>query len=127
MYCQYCGKRVNDDASFCPSCGAALNSNAGGTVYQTRQQPITVNIVSSNANTNNNTAGGSFYPYKSRWAAFFLCLFLGGIGAHRFYVGKVGTGILWLLTIGLLGIGWLIDLIVILCGGFRDKAGYPLS
>ena len=60
---------------------------------------------------------------KSRWLAFFLCLVFGGMGIHRFYVGKVGTGILWLLTCGLFGIGWFIDLLVILCGSFRDKYG----
>ncbi len=46
---------------------------------------------------------------------------------HRFYVGKVGTGILWLFTAGLLGIGAIIDFILILLGGFRDKAGMPLK
>lgn len=48
---------------------------------------------------------------------------LGVFGVHRFYAGKIGTGILWLLTGGCLGIGWLIDLIVIACGKFRDKEG----
>lgn len=56
----------------------------------------------------------------SRMTAFLLSLFLGFLGVHRFYVGKIGTGILWLITGGFLGIGAFIDMIVILCGGFRD-------
>ena len=46
--------------------------------------------------------------------AFLLCLFLGPIGAHKFYEGKVGMGCLYLLTGGLLGIGWLADIFIIL-------------
>lgn len=53
--------------------------------------------------------------------AFLLCFFLGIFGAHRFYVGKVGTGILQIFTIGGLGIWTLIDLIMIIVGAFTDK------
>jgi len=59
--------------------------------------------------------------------AFLLCFFLGALGIHRFYVGKIGTGILWLLTLGLLGIGVLVDFIMILVGSFKDKEGKVLD
>ena len=56
-----------------------------------------------------------------------LCLFLGSLGVHRFYVGKVGTGILQLITLGGLGIWALIDLIIIVTGNFKDKEGFPIK
>ena len=64
---------------------------------------------------------------KSRLAAAILAWFLGILGVHRFYVGKVGTGILMIVTLGGLGIWALIDFIVILVGSFKDKQGRVLS
>ncbi len=58
---------------------------------------------------------------KSYVAAVLLCFFLGTLGIHRFYVGKIGTGILMLITIGGFGIWQIIDFVVIVVGNFRDK------
>ncbi len=58
---------------------------------------------------------------RTGWFLAIICFFLGELGVHRFVVGKVGTGILWLLTFGLFGIGTLVDFIMILCGTFTDK------
>jgi TM2 domain-containing membrane protein YozV len=68
-----------------------------------------------------NGAGG-----KDWMTTLLLCLFLGGIGVHRFYVGKTGTGIAMLLTGGGCGIWALIDLIKIITMKFTDKDGKPL-
>jgi TM2 domain-containing membrane protein YozV len=60
---------------------------------------------------------------KSRLAAGLLCFFFGWLGVHRFYVGKVGTAILMVLTIGGFGVWATIDLIFIIVGAFRDAEG----
>lgn len=64
---------------------------------------------------------------KNWLATLLLCLFLWGIGVHRFYVGKVGTGILQLITLGGCGIWTLIDLIMIITGSFTDKDGNKIT
>lgn len=56
-----------------------------------------------------------------------LCFFLGTFGAHRFYAGKIGTGLLQLLTLGGLGIWTLIDFIIIATGSFKDKDGLAIK
>lgn len=60
---------------------------------------------------------------KTKMTTLLLCLFLGSLGVHRFYVGKTGTGVIWLLTLGCCGIGTLYDLIMIIMGKFTDKDG----
>ena len=63
------------------------------------------------------------YSSYSRLVAALLCWFLGIFGAHRFYVGKIGTGLLMLVTFGGLGIWWLFDMLMILLGSFTDREG----
>lgn len=123
MYCKNCGQQIDDKAVICIHCGVAVQE------LPTQQAQPVINIVNTNTNTNRNENINSGYVYKrkSKWTAFLLCLCLGYLGAHRFYVGKSGTGLLWLFTFGFSGIGWIIDCIVILCGGFKDKNGQPLE
>lgn len=64
---------------------------------------------------------------KSKVVALVLCFLLGLLGVHRFYVGKIGTGIIQLLTGGGLGIWTLIDFVMILLGKFTDKNGNQLA
>ena len=75
-------------------------------------------VVIQNTNMNTNTAAavvaGVGARAKNKWTAFVLCLLLGYFGAHKFYEGKVGMGVLYLFTLGLFGIGWFVDLIVLL-------------
>jgi len=63
---------------------------------------------------------------KKKMVALLLCLFAGNFGVHRFYVGKNGTGIVWLLTCGCCCVGSIIDLIKILTDKFTDKNGNAL-
>lgn len=64
---------------------------------------------------------------KSGLTTFILCLFLGNLGIHRFYVGKIGTGILMLITLGGLGFWTLYDLLSLVCKTFTDKQDRPVE
>ena len=66
------------------------------------------------------------YSRKSQIVALILCLLFGMLGVHYFYVGKIGMGLLYLFTGGLFGIGWIVDIIRIIAGIFRDKDGFYL-
>ena len=56
-----------------------------------------------------------------------ICVFLGGLGVHRFFVDKIGTGVLMLVTLGGLGIWWIIDIILIVTGSFKDSEGRVIA
>ena len=79
----------------------------------------------SNGNQNSNKAATS--SDKDFVPTMLLCFFLGGFGIHRFFVGKTGTGILMLLTLGGLGIWWIIDIFLIVTGSFEDSEGRVIA
>lgn len=104
MYCEQCGNKVYKDAVICPNCGKQLKE------LQTDKNSANPQVV-----INNNINNTSDKKECDKWIAFLLCLFLGGFGAHKFYESKIGLGILYIFTVGLFGIGWVIDIITILC------------
>lgn len=63
---------------------------------------------------------------KKKGTALILCIFLGLFGAHYFYVGRIGRGFVALITMNFFMIGWILDIIKIATGGFRDNVGAPL-
>ncbi len=110
-FCKHCGQKIDPDCVVCPKCGKQ--------VEELRQKLETPQIIINNSNNNVNTStnsnqnfNGGYYGEtpKNKWVAFLLCLFLGSLGAHKFYEGKIGTGILYLCTAGLFCIRWLIDI-----------------
>ena len=59
-------------------------------------------------------------------ALFLLTFFVGVLGVHRFYVGKIGTGVLMLITLGGLGVWFLVDLLLVVTGQFTNKDGQKI-
>lgn len=91
-YCFSCGEVIDSKLDTCPKCGV--------------QQP---DVIKNRV-------------FNSEWlAALLLCWILGVFGVHRFYMGRIGTGILMLITFGGLGIWYIIDLILIITGGLRNS------
>ncbi len=93
LFCRACGNQIHQSATACPGCGA-VQPSSGTSATDKRVLP-----------------------------ALLLCLFLGWLGIHRFYVGKVGTGVIQLLTFGGFGIWMLVDLIMIVRARSQIKPG----
>lgn len=104
-FCKYCGGKIPADAVVCILCGRQVEAF-------TSAQAAPPNVIVNNVNQNTNIVGSG--RQRSKWVALLLCLFFGYLGAHKFYEGKVGRGILYLFTLGVFGFGILIDFIALL-------------
>lgn len=124
--CTECGRFI------CEECRININGKAvcKACIESRAFNPRTNNKFEGNAYNLNNTQR---YYYnndlvnksenKSWLVTLLLCLFVGTLGVHRFYVGKIGTGILQLITFGGFGIWTLVDFILIACKKFTDENG----
>ena len=129
MFCKKCGKQIEESQRYCQYCGydnTISSTNQRAEDRQSYQQPQQPNVVV------NNYAGPQYGSWhtpspKDKTITLVLAILLGIIGVHRFYVGKVGTGILYFLSGGLLGIGWIVDIVKIASGTFTDGAGRIIS
>jgi restriction system protein len=106
-FCKHCGQQIDKDCVVCPVCGKQVED------LKSSQQPVVIN--NTNANTNSvDVKMENRGTEKNKWVAFVLCLFLGLVGAHKFYEGKILVGVVYIFTAGLFFVGWIIDLIAIL-------------
>lgn len=108
-FCKFCGGRIPMDAVLCTNCGRQVES-----IQQAQAAQPQIVINNANTNTNTNVVGAVGTRPKNKWAAIALCVLLGWCGGHKFYEGKVGMGILYIFTFGLLGIGIIVDLIALI-------------
>lgn len=100
VFCRGCGKEIHETAPACPHCGAPQH------------------VASASTGPRSD---------KDYLVTVLLCFFLGTFGVHRFYVGKVGTGLLMLVTLGGFGIWTLIDFIIVVIGNFTDSDGRKIK
>ena len=99
--CPYCGAHTTEETVKCDYCGSQLR-------YSSEVKPRAAQQVTA---VNNAVVKGK--PL-SKWTAFWLCFFLGYLGAHKLYEGNAEMGLIYMFTCGLLGFGWIIDIFAIL-------------
>ncbi len=100
-FCKYCGQSIDMDAVMCIHCGKQVEA------LKSESPQVVIN------NTNQAVAQAVGRNARNKWVALALCVLLGWLGAHKFYEGKAGMGVLYLITLGLFGIGWIVDVITI--------------
>lgn len=137
-YCSNCGTELQDEYEFCPECGQAVSDNLAnicngefkkckncgarmpadmfyclecGMLFDNHETSFK-DVIRRIFNMKKKRQPTYIYDnaWKSRSVSLVLCIFLGMLGVHRFYEGKNITGIIYLCTLGLLGVGWVFDI-----------------
>ena len=96
--CTYCGAEVPVHMSYCLNCGTSFGFEDESETFEATQERVIQ----------------QFGIWKNKWVALTLCLLFGWFGAHKYYEQKIGMGILYTFTVGLFGIGWIVDTIVLI-------------
>ena len=91
--CSKCGEAMPEDSFYCLNCGNTFP-----------EQDIEFETIKRKINMQTGT-------WRSKWVALILCVLFGWLGVHRFYEGKVITGLLYLCTLGFFGLGWIVDIV----------------
>ena len=137
-FCINCGNELDDNFVFCPECGNKVNEVPSGNAFSESSFDKYSGNTKICKKCGSEMPEDSFYclccgntfkesadeleaikrkinmqtgTWKNKWISLLLCIFLEWLGIHRFYEGKVVTGILYLFTLGFFGVGWIIDII----------------
>lgn len=119
MKCPNCNAEVT--GRFCTYCGSELPKEKESINITDNRSIVINNYYSQSAPARKKAEASPVYSNKSKTVALVLCILLGYFCAHYFYIGKPGIGFLYFCTMGLFGIGWLVDIYRIASGKFRDK------
>ncbi len=105
-FCKHCGEKIPSDAVICVKCGRQVEE-----LSQKESQFVINNVANSAASSSaSDSSAARGVRYCNKWISFFLCLFLGFFGFHKFYEGKIGVGVLYMFTCGGFFIGWIMDI-----------------
>lgn len=131
-FCTNCGSKLGDDFLFCPECGTRIA--VPSPPVQTGQKKLCAKcgalmdddlfyclncgeMLASSRSAEDPKRIVYRQPglWRNKWVSLLLCIFFGWFGAHKYYESKVIQGVIYSLTLGLFGFGWIIDTIILAC------------